>query len=105
MDKMIAADPHIKPNIALAWAITAANTLDNVSGFSPAQIVFGRNPTHPSLLNAGPSGMKEVDVSKSVAVHIHAMHLAREAYIKCESDKVLAEALKRRKLRSCEYGK
>ena len=51
---------------------------------------------HPSLMNAGPAGMEEVDVGKSVAIHIHAMHLAREAYIQCESDKVLAEALKRR---------
>ena len=96
MYKMMAADPSLKPKLALAWAITAANSLDNVSGYSPAQIVFGRNPTHPSLMNAGPAGMEEVDVGKSVAIHIHAMHLAREAYIQCESDKVLAEALKRR---------
>ena len=86
----------MKPKVALAWAVTAANTLDNRHGFSPAQLVFGRNPSYPSLLSAGPSGLEDVEVSVAVASHIHAMHLAREAFVQCESDRVLAEALRKR---------
>ena len=35
-------------------------------------------------------------MSKSVAEHINALHAAREAFIKCEADKVLKQALKSR---------
>ena len=77
MDKMLTADVTLTPKVALCWAITAAN----VNGFSPAQLVFGRNPVHPALERAGPAGLEEVDASEEVAAHIHAMHLAREAYV------------------------
>ena len=40
--------------------------------------------------------MEEVEVSAAVSAQINAMHLAREAFVQCESDRVLAEALKRR---------
>ena len=96
MDKMLTADRTMKPKDALAWSVTAANSLDNIHGFSPAQLVFGRNPSYPSLHSAGVAGMEEVELSTVIAEHIHAMHLAREMFVQCESDRVLAEALKRR---------
>jgi hypothetical protein len=34
--------------ISLCWAVAAKNTLNNVNGFSPYQIVFGRNPNLPN---------------------------------------------------------
>ena len=40
--------------------------------------------------------MEEVNVSEIAAEHIHALHLAREAFIHCESDKILRDALKQR---------
>ena len=96
VEMMTTADRKLKPEVALAWFITAVNSLENHKGFSPAQLVFGKNPTHPTLMAAGPSGMEEVEVSANLASHIHAMQAARKAYIKCESDRVLAEALRRR---------
>ena len=44
LDKMLTADRNMKPEVALAWAVTAANSLDNRHGYSPAQLVFGRDP-------------------------------------------------------------
>ena len=35
---------------ALAWAISAKNALVNNKGYSPMQIVFGRNPNLPTSL-------------------------------------------------------
>ena len=96
MEKMILADDQLDPAVALSWAVCASNCLDNYRGFSPAQLVYGRNPTSPSLVAAGPSGLEEVNVSAKVAQHLNAMHQARQAYIECESDRVVAEALKKR---------
>ena len=37
--------------VTLSWAVNAKNTLHNLHGYSPNQLVFGRNPNLPSLLN------------------------------------------------------
>ena len=89
-------DPGLKPEIALCWALNVKNSLENYQGFSPAQLVFGENPRLPALYSAGPPGLEEVNVSKSAAMHISALHLAREAFIECEADRVLRTALKQR---------
>ena len=94
--KMRMEDPKISPEVALCWALAAKNRLENYQGFSPAQLVFGENPKMPALYSAGPPGMEEVQVSKAAATHISSLHLAREAFIQCEADRVLRTALKQR---------
>ena len=89
-------DPSLSAEVALTWALVAKNTLQNVSGFSPFQIVFGKDPQLPSVYTAGPPGLKEVVMDKAVANHINALHMARQAYIAGESDKVLKGMLKQR---------
>ena len=96
MDKMLTEEPALSPNIALMWAVLAKNTLENVSGYSPFQIVFGEQPRLPSVYTSGPPGLEEVVMNKKVADNINAMHLSRKAYIECESDRVLKQALKQR---------
>ena len=54
LEKMLLTDPALKPEIALMWAINAKNTLSNRSGFSPAQIVFGKNQVFPLYLLLDP---------------------------------------------------
>ena len=96
ISKMRLEDPTLSAEIALTWALVAKNSLENISGFSPFQIVFGQAPKLPSVYTAGPPGLEEVVMSKSVADHINALHLAREAYISGESDRVIKRALKQR---------
>ena len=96
MRRMRMEDPSLTAEVALTWALVAKNTLQNVSGFSPFQIVYGQQPKLPSVYTAGPPGLEEVVMSKYVADHINALHLARQAYIAGESDKVLKGALKQR---------
>ena len=96
LQKMLMTDPTLKPEVALCWAVNAKNSLTNYQGFSPSQLVFGENPRLPALYSAGPPGHEEVVMSKSMADHINAMHLGREAFIECEADRVLKTALKKR---------
>ena len=44
-------DAHCDPEIALAWAVSAKNTLQNNAGYNPNQLLSGRNVTLPSVLN------------------------------------------------------
>ena len=96
MDKMRTHDSDMSAKLALLWAVLAKNSLQNVSGFSPFQIVFGEAPSLPLVYAAGPPGLEEVSMSKAMADHINAMHLARQAYVECESDRILKTALKQR---------
>ena len=81
---------------AFCWALNAKNLLENCDGFSPFQLVFGESPKLPSVFTSGPPGWEEVVMSKGIADIINAMHAAREAFISCEADKVLKQALKSR---------
>ena len=38
-------------DVALAWCLSAKNSLLNSHGYSPNQLVFGYNPNFPSVLN------------------------------------------------------
>ena len=96
LQKMLMTDPSLKPEVALCWVVNAKNSLTNYQGFSPSQIVFGENPRLPALYSAGPPGHEEVVMSKSMADHINAMHLGRAAFVKCEADRVLRTALRKR---------
>ena len=96
IDKMRTQDSTLSADVALTWALVAKNTLENVSGFSPFQLVFGKGPVLPSVYTTGPPGYEEVVMEKSVANHINALFLAREAYVQGESDKILKKALKQR---------
>ena len=43
-------------SVAIAWATSAKNSLQNIHGFSPAQLVFGFNPILPSnFINQPPA--------------------------------------------------
>ena len=89
LERMILAEPGLRVEVALAWCINAKNTLGNHNGFSPAQIVFGQNPNLPTIFTAGPPGLEDdISMPKAVAQHINSIHLAREAFVKCESYRI-----------------
>ena len=97
MERMLTAQPGLKPAVALAWVIQAANTLQNVDGFSPFMLVFGRVPQHPSLVDANPGNCEELASSQSRwAAQYRAMMDAREAFTAAEADRVLRQALEQR---------
>ena len=78
---------------ALAWALSAKNSLINVKGFSPHQIVFGKNIKIPSIYVDQPSAdLPEYEI---VIRHVNALHTTRQAFIATESSHKLKLALRK----------
>ena len=94
MVKKTMDESHCDIRTALAWAINAKNCLHNVYGFSPAQLVFGRNPNLPSVLNDKLPALNGVTASEQVARNLKAKHEARKAFIENESSEKLRRALR-----------
>jgi hypothetical protein len=63
----------------LWWTIAARNSLHMKGGFSPNQLVFGRNTGFPTVEDTqGPSGWERGGESKLLKENLIAMHSARE---------------------------
>lgn len=80
---------------ALNWAIMAKNSLQNVHGYSPYQIVFGRNPNIPTILIDKPPALEGTTTSEVVKNNINGLHAARQAFIKAESSEKIRRALRK----------
>ena len=96
MVRKILADTKCGLEVALAWAVSARNALTNFSGFSPNQLVFGHNPGLPKVYDNDPPALEGIGAGASdiVRVNLNALHLARQEFMRCESDERLARALR-----------
>ena len=85
-------------DIAIAWSVHAKNSLNNTYGFSPHQLVFGRNPRVPGILNETVSlpTLNDEDVEKVVCDHLNALTLARQKFVELEASDMLKRTLKQR---------
>ena len=80
-------------DVVVAWAVSAKNALMSCYGYSPNQLVFGKNPSFPSTLtNCLPA--LESSSSTLILQHLKALHEARKAFIEAESKEKLRRALK-----------
>ena len=91
----ITSDSNCSVTNALVWSISAKNALHNNRGYSPNQLVFGRNPNLPSVLTAKPPALRTCTPSYLIAEHLNALHLARKSFIESESSKRIKLALQR----------
>ncbi|XP_062575311.1 uncharacterized protein LOC134267393 [Saccostrea cucullata] len=85
---------------ALNWALMAKNALHNVHGFSPYQLVYGRNPNLPSVLIDRPPALEGSTMSTVVGKHIEALHSSRAAFTKSECSERNRRALRKQTLSS-----
>ena len=85
-----------KIEIALMWAIHAKNSLISVLGFSPYQLVFGKNPNIPGNSTNKLPAMSSYTSSQTVANHLNSLRMSREAYIKAENAERVARAMRGR---------
>ena len=93
--------PKMKLEVALAWAITAVNAMSSVRGFSPHQLVFGRQIKLPNILDDPPPAWEEPEKSKTLMDTLKALHATRESYTKAERCERIKRAL-RAKIRICD---
>ena len=61
--KKVVEEVRCSLDIALAWSVNAKNSLHMVHGFSPYQMVFGRNPNLPFALTSKPPALEGVSSS------------------------------------------
>lgn len=90
----IMEDINCSVEIALCWAVNAKNSLQSVYGFSPHQLVFGRNPNLPSAFENKLPALEGVTGSKLIAANLNALHKAREEFIKLESSEKIRRAMR-----------
>lgn len=92
--RKIMNDQNCELEVALSWAISAKNSLANYNGYSPNQLLFGKNPNIPCILTNKPPAMESKTTSQVVAKNLNAMHAARRAYIENESSEKIRRALR-----------
>ena len=90
----IQEDVNCSVEIALCWALNAKNSLQNIYGFSPHQLVFGKNPNIPTVMNSHLPALEGISGSRLIADHLNAQHAARQQMIKMESSEKLRRALR-----------
>ena len=90
----IMEDVDCSIEVAFCWALNAKNSLQNVHGFSPYQLVFGQNPNLPSVFEAKLPALEGVTSSKLIASHLNALLKAREEFIKLEASEKIRRALR-----------
>ena len=60
-------DAKYDSELALPWATAAKKYLTNINGFSPNQMVFGKNQNFPVSLNSNLPALERVTSSQVVA--------------------------------------
>ena len=65
-------------------------------GFSPNQLVFGKNPQFPNVLDNNPPANSSVHVSQILEKQHHALSSAREEFMKAEACEKIKRALARK---------
>jgi hypothetical protein len=82
--------------LAIHWCVAAKNSLLNVYGYSPNQLVFGRNTNYPAVYSDKPPAQNQSTTSEHIFKNLQALHAARESFIKQESCERLRRALTRK---------
>ena len=82
-------DSNCDLELAVAWAMSAKNALKNVHGYSPNQLVFGKNPNYPCAENDHLPALESKTSSQVVADNLNALHAARKNYIELEASEKL----------------
>ena len=83
-------------DVALGWAVSSKNSLASFNGYSPNQLVFGKNPNYPCVLTDKVPALEGQTSSQVVAENLNAMHAARKAYVQNESSEKIRRALRHR---------
>ena len=102
VNKMMDENPGTDLKTCLVWACHAKNCLQMHGGYSPYQLVFGRNPNLPSVLHDEIPALEGYTISETVGKHINHLHASRKAFVAAESCEKIRRALRHR-IRSAAF--
>ena len=88
-------DTNSPYDVALAWAINAKNSLLNHNGFSPSQLVYGKNSNLPNTSSNDLPALETTNLNPELAEHIPTLHAARRAFVIAESSNKLRVAMRK----------
>ena len=94
LEILIDENPHVKEKTLLAWANVAKNSLQMWQGFSSYQLVLGKNPNLPNIMTEKLPAWQGVTTSEILKEHLDAMYSARKAFMKCEADGKIRQAMR-----------
>ena len=80
--------------MAVAWAISATNSLKNVTRHSPNPLAFEKNSNFPIVCDDQLPLLENKTSSQVVAENVNALHHVRQNFINTESSSKLKPALR-----------
>ena len=86
-------DLKCEPELALSWALSAKNALLNNDGFSPNQLVFGKNFNFPSVVSNKLPALSTT-TNEIIKDKLQVLHNARQNFIKSESSEKVKRAFR-----------
>ena len=91
---MMDENPNLKFEDALESAVYAKNILVNVYGYSPLQLVLGKQPRLPGMGDDGLAAMEEEPMETKTISRIAEIHSARKAFLETENSHRLKKAMR-----------
>ena len=85
----VLSDVKCSLDVALAWCLSAKNSLFNSYGYSPNQLVFGYNTNFPSVLSTQLPAQNSVTSSELISSYLNSTHAATERFVETEADEKL----------------
>ena len=86
--------PHYKKELLLQWAVMIKNSQPTARGWSPFQVVYGKNPVLPNLMDSPISAMREEVTSEALMQNMNALAKARVKFNEQLCDSRAAKMIK-----------
>ena len=93
VDKLIEEDSTISLEEALSHAVEAKNMQINRTGFSPRQLMFGKQGVVPGITDGNPASMEPVTESESFRKELINRQKAEELFRKIDSNERIQKSL------------
>ena len=91
-EKILSENPQVTPSEAIKLASIARNSEINRSGFSPLQLIMGKNPTYPGLAEVNPAS-SNLDSSSRAMKALKLLDEARVKFRQIDCDERIKKVL------------
>ena len=96
VDKLLAEDPNLGLDEAVSHAVNAKNLQINKTGFSPRQLMYGKQGVIPGITDGNPSSMEPITESESFRRELIKRQRAEDLFRKIDANERIQKALVQR---------